>query len=56
MEEGFGSVRNLYEKARKVDGDKTLDMTSVWTRAQPNHCANKKLQELQLLHSTVPEV
>ena len=36
MEEGFGSVRDLYEKARKVDVGITLDMVSAWMRAQPN--------------------
>ena len=36
MEEGFGSVRDLYEKARKVDVGITLDMVSKWMRAQPN--------------------
>ena len=36
MEGGFGSVRGLYEKARKVDVGITLDMVSTWMRAQPN--------------------
>ena len=36
VEEGFGSVRDLYEKARKVDAGITLDMVSTWMRAQPN--------------------
>ena len=36
VEEGFGSVRDLYEKARKVDVGITLDMVSAWMRAQPN--------------------
>ena len=36
VEEGFGSVRDLYEKARKVDVGITLDMVSTWMRAQPN--------------------
>ena len=36
VEEGFGSVRDLYEKARKVDVGITLDMVSKWMRAQPN--------------------
>ena len=35
-EDGFGSVRGLYEKARKVDVGVTLDMVSTWMRAQPN--------------------
>ena len=33
VEEGFGSVRDLYEKARKVDAGITLDMVSTWMRA-----------------------
>ena len=36
VEEGFGSVRVLYGKARKVDVGITLDMVSAWMRAQPN--------------------
>ena len=36
VEEGFGSVRDLYEKTRKVDVGITLDMVSAWMRAQPN--------------------
>lgn len=41
MEEGFGSVRfgsvrDLYEKARKVDLGIALNMVSKWMRAQPN--------------------
>ena len=36
MEEGFGSVRDLYEKARKVDVGITLDMVSQWMKSQPN--------------------
>ena len=36
VDEGFGSRRDLYEKARKVDGGITLDMVSTWMRAQPN--------------------
>ena len=36
VEEGFGSVRDLYEKARRVDIGITLDMVSTWMRAQPN--------------------
>ena len=36
VEEGFGSVRNLYEKAKKVDVGITLDMVSKWMRSQPN--------------------
>ena len=36
VEDGFGSVRDLNEKARKVDVGITLDMVSAWMRAQPN--------------------
>ena len=36
VDEGFGSVRDLYEKARKVDVGITLEMVSTWMRAQPN--------------------
>ena len=36
VDEGFGSMRDLYEKARKVDVGITLDMVSTWMRAQPN--------------------
>ena len=36
VEEGFGSVRDLYEKAKKVDVGITLDMVSKWMRSQPN--------------------
>ena len=36
VEDGFGSVRDLNEKARKVDAGKTLDMVSARMRAQPN--------------------
>ena len=36
VEEGFGSVRDLYEKARKVDVGITLDTVSAWMRAQPS--------------------
>ena len=36
VEDGFGSVRDLYKKARKVDVGITLDMVSAWMRAQPN--------------------
>ena len=46
VDEGFGSVRDLYEKARKVDVGITLATQQ----------ANKKLQELQLLHCSVSEV
>ena len=33
VDEGFGSARDLYEKARKVDAGKTLAMDSKWMRA-----------------------
>ena len=36
VDEGFGSVRDLYEKARKVDVGITLEIVSTWMRAQPN--------------------
>ena len=36
VDEGFGSARDLYEKARKVDAGKTLAMDSKWMRALPN--------------------
>ena len=36
VEKGFGSVRDLYEKARKVDVGITLDMVSQWMKSQPN--------------------
>ena len=55
VEDGFGSVRDLYEKARKVDVGITLDMVSAWMRAQPQQ-ANKKLQELQFSHCSVSQV
>ena len=55
VDEGFGSVRDLYEKARKVDVGITLDMVSAWMRAQPNK-QTKKLQELQFLHCSVSQV
>ena len=36
VDEGFGSVRDLYEKVKKVDAGITLDMVSKWMKAQPN--------------------
>ena len=36
IDEGFGSVRDLYEKAKKVDAGITLDFVSKWMRTQPN--------------------
>ena len=60
MEEGFGSVRfgsvrDLYEKARKVDLGIALNMVSKWMRAQPNRQTRNYI-ELQFLHSTVSEI
>ena len=36
VDEGFGSARDLYEKARKIDAGITLEMVLKWMRAQPN--------------------
>ena len=36
VDEGFGSVRDLYEKAKKVDAGITQDYVSKWMRSQPN--------------------
>ena len=36
VDEGFGSARDLYEKARKIDAGITLEMVSKWMRAQLN--------------------
>ena len=36
VDEGFGSGRDLYEEARKIDAGITLEMVSKWMRAQPN--------------------
>ena len=36
MDEGFGSARTLYEKAKKVFAGVTVDMVYKWMRAQPN--------------------
>ena len=36
VEEGYGSVRDLYEKVRKVDVGITSEIVSTWMRAQPN--------------------
>ena len=36
VDEGFGSVTDLYEKTRKVGVGITLDIVSTWMRAQPN--------------------
>lgn len=36
VDDGFGSVRDLYEKAKKVDAGITLDMVSKWMKAQSN--------------------
>ena len=39
VDEGFGSARDLYEKANKVEAGFTLDYVSKWLKSQ----ANKKL-------------
>ena len=36
VDEGFGSVRDLYEKANKVEAGFTLDYVSKWMKSQPN--------------------
>ena len=36
VDEGFGSVRDLYEKAKKDDIGITLDFVSKWMKSQPN--------------------
>ena len=36
VDEGFGSVRDLYEKANKVEAGFTLDYVSEWMKSQPN--------------------
>ena len=36
IDEGFGSVRDLYEKANKVEAGFTLDYVSKWLKSQPN--------------------
>ena len=33
VDEGFGSVTDLYEKARRVDVGIILDIVSTWMRA-----------------------
>ena len=50
VDEGFGSVQDLYNKARKVDGGITLEYVRTWMRKQPNKQTNKELQAIQLLH------
>ena len=55
VEEGFGSVRDLYEKARKVDVGITLDMVICMDEGATEQ-ANKKLQEVQFLHCSVSEI
>ena len=43
VDEGFGSVRDLYEKANKVEAGFTLDYVSKWLKSQPNkHTRNYK--------------
>ena len=36
VDEGFGSARDLYEKANKVEAGFTLDYVSKWLKSQPN--------------------
>ena len=36
VDEGFGSVRDLYEKANKVEAGFTLDYVSKWMKSQPS--------------------
>ena len=36
VEDGFGSARDLYEKAKKVDVGITLAFVSSWLKSQPN--------------------
>ena len=36
VDEGFGSVQDVYNKARKVDGGITLEYVRTWMRKQPN--------------------
>ena len=36
VDEGFGSVRDLYEKTNKVEAGFTLDYVSKWMKSQPN--------------------
>ena len=36
VDEGFGSVRDSYEKANKVEAGFTLDYVSKWMKSQPN--------------------
>ena len=56
VEEGFGSVKDLYEKARKVDVGITLDMVSAWMRAQPNKQTRNYKNYNSYTACTVPEV
>ena len=36
VEDGFGSARDLYEKAKKIDVGITLAFVSSWLKSQPN--------------------
>ena len=36
VDEGFGSARDEYEKANKVEAGFTLDYDSKWLKSQPN--------------------
>ena len=55
VEEGFGSVRDLYEKARKVDVRHNFGY-GIYMDEGATEQANKKLQELQFLHRSVSEI
>ena len=50
---GFGSVRDLYKKASRCRHNFGY---GFYMDAGATQQANKKLQELQCLHCTVPEV
>ena len=55
MDEGFGSMRDLYEKARKVDVGINFGY-GICMDGGATQQANKKLQELQFLRCTVSQV
>ena len=44
MEEGFGSVRDLYEKARKVDVGIALKRVSTWMTEQKKNAPFPKYE------------
>ena len=56
VDEGFGSVRDLYEKARKVDVYRHNFGDGIYMDEGATEQANKKLQELQFLHCSVSQV